>query len=980
MQNSQFYTFPAQSRFYTNVGNINNTFIPIEDLRTNAKAKGNIVEAPQDNSGLDSSTALNEYFKTQAQGNNRPIQNPLERQVSLNPIDNFVGNIQEIGTGLAYAGTHLPELAKEGVSYIANRYGEDFRKDPIGTLLAGSPVGYLTNKTSRNVNKKVKEDIFNFLMTNYDVNSQDLRDIASGKQTLGQVVGRAAVNAYKNPVDTTLDLLSFGVGSKALRGLSRGSKAAQSSQKAIDVATKEVRGQIQKAIDKAEDFKKVGTTSDRIGAIEALETGKEVTGNTKQAAKVLSEMVDEYNKAVPERAKINNFEAAHNQRMIREGLANSTLEADELTQAYKTTKELKGKTTTELDFNELKKLAQEGDVGASELIKSKELFDKGYLKLVPHGLAEVTKDTASEALAKGKEHRFFQGKYSERVYGNASYEDIAKQLENPELWVDAQVKAFVEDTIADEILKRGTLGDLPLTSEGSKAVQYIDRATLETGDVTKALGEVKDVANKADDIAIDKSLVGELKKQLDTSNGIRPFGNTVLNDAYAVPKRNILASGGYLAGNFYTGMANAFMNAGLNPIGMAQDFIESIATKDKLAKNAGIYRNLKRSKSSVTTPVLKQIDQINAPLSNVLNAVDAKIQNTVAEMALNRNLRRKGIRLSERADYIDSMNKAELGEVIHDARMISLSNPSRTLLPKSLQGGVGILNPFWRWMDTAAQASLYMLEKHPVISNVVYNKIAHDIAFDKEAQNRMNLRVQSDKPFVSYKFNDKTGKIQELSCEFLPAMNTMRLIGNTARAIKKRDLDDMPVALDPANTVFWGSLLGSIKGVDKYGKPIMRPEIDRPEQHAYIFNNERYRFNSQSGRWERIGAFQGDEILNTAIGELIAYPKLWNRTIAPAVAGFRNSVLGQDIRYYQPYQTQVLGEFAPAGQMPEYANPRRSMAADESLNQLLGIYTRDYNPQYEERENELNARDLRQMIRGGARRYGRTQEILNRYR
>ena len=980
MQNSRFYTFPAQSRFYTNVGNINNTFIPIEDLRANAQTKGNIAEAPQDSSGLNSSASLNEYFKAQAQGGNKPVQNPLERQVSLNPIDNFVGNIQEIGTGLAYAGTHLPELAKEGANYITNRYGEDFRKDPIGTLLAGSPAGYLTNKTSRNVNKKVREDIFNFLMTNYDVNSQDLKDIASGKQTLGQVVGRAAVNAYKNPVDTTLDLLTLGVGSKALKGLSRGSKAAQSSQKAIDVATKEVRGQIQKAVDKAEDFKKVGTTSDRIGAIEALETGKEVTGSTKQAAKVLSEMVDEYNKAVPERAKINNFEAAHNQRMIREGLANSTLEADELTQAYKTTKELKGKTTTELDFNELKKLAQEGDVGASELIKSKELFDKGYLKLVPHGLAEVTKDAASEALARGKEHRFFQGKYSERVYGNASYEDIAKQLENPELWVDAQVKAFVEDTIADEILKKGTLGDLPLTSEGSKAIQYIDRATLETGDVTKALGEVRDVASKADDIAIDKSLVGELKKQLDTSNGIRPFGNSLANDIYSVSKRNILASGGYLAGNFYTGIANAFMNAGLNPIGMAQDFVESIATKNKLAKNAGIYRNLKRGKSNITTVGLKQIDQINAPLSNVLNAADAKIQNTIAEMALNRNLRGKGIELSKRADYIDDMNKAELGEAIHDAKMVSLSNPSRTILPKALQGSAGILNPFWRWMDTAAQASLYMLEKHPVISNVVYNKISHDIAFDKEAQNRMNLRVQSDKPFVSYKFNDKTGKIQELSSEFLPAMNTMRLIGNTARAIKKRDLDDMPVALDPANTVFWGSLLGSIKGVDRYGKPIMRSEIDRPDQHAYIFNNERYRFNSQSGRWERIGAFQGDEILSTAIGELIAYPKLWNRTIAPAVAGFRNSVLSQDIRYYQPYQTQVLGEFAPTGQMPEYANPRRSMAADESLNQLLGIYTRDYNPQYEERENELNARDLRQMIRGGARRYGRTQEILNRYR
>lgn len=925
----------------------------------------------------DDLARMREFQKAQ-EYNPKTIPNPLERQVSANPLDNILGNLNEIGTGLAYIGTHPKEVISQGVDYLKNRYGEDFKNHPLETLLAGSPLA-MVNSNSRNVRNKISEDAFNFLMSNYDVTQKDLYDIAAGKQSLGQVLTRGAVNAYKNPIDTTLDILTLG-GGKALKGLRKGASAAEKSQKAIDLANQKVKSQVQKVIDQSQDFKKVGTTADRIGAIEALETGKNVTGNTKKATKVLSKMVDEYDKAVPERAKINNFEAAHNQRMVREGLAQSTLDADNLTQAYKTTKKIKGKETVDFDFEDLKKLAAEGDVGASEILKSKELFDKGYLKLVPHGLAEVAKDTLSEALAKGKEHRFFQGKYSERVYGTAKYEDIAKQLEDPNLWIDAQTKAFVEQTIADEMLKEGKLGGLPLADESSKAVQYIDRATLEQGDVTKALASARDTLAKDTDIAIDKSLVKELKNQLDTTNGIKPFGNTFMNDMYSVGKRNALAAGSYLAGNLYTGVANAFMNTGLNPLGMAQDFVEAIATKGKISKEAGVYRNLKRSKSTVSTPVLKQVDQINAPVSNVLNAMDASIQNTISEMTLNRNLRKQGIALSKRAEAINDLGKEKLAEVINDARAIALYNPSKTILPKALHGGAGILNPFWRWMDTAAQASVYMLEKHPNVSNIVYNKIAHQIAFDKEAQNRMNLNVASDKPFVSYKFNQKTGKIQEMSSEFLPAMNTMKLIGNTAKAVKEHKFDELPVALDPANTVFWGSVMGAVKGVNRYGKPIMRPEIDRPEKLSYILNNERYRYNIETGQWDKIGGFQGDEILNTAVNELLAYPRLANKTIAPALAGAYNLLTGDNIRYYQPYQSQLLGEFAPAGQMPENANPRSSKAGEESLNQLLGIYTRDYDPSYEERKDILSKNDIRRMMRGGARRYGRTQEMLNRYR
>ena len=934
------------------------------------------TQAEQDEQAAAHAQSL---IDAQAQAAANQPQAPVRgnRQANLIPFVNAVYDIGEIGTGLAHMGAHpIQSLQAIGDYFKPSFTSENYYKNNGNVFkMALDPAVRLHD----------------LLLSNYDIKASDYRDVINGKQTIGQVIGRAAYNAYKNPVSTAFDLATFGILGKAGKATTTAGKV----EDAVNLARKEIRSKGQKFLDTAEEFKKQGTNADRIGAIEALETGKEVTGKTKDAAKVLSKMVDEYDDMIPQYAKVNNFELAHNQRMIREGKAGTIAEADEQLNRFRNPEvvdevlsaeeglkqlEKGAKPVSQIDFDLVKQAAKEGDELANDILKSRELFDNKRLKVVPHGLAQIERGGINELAVADMADRLYAGKYSTRAFGDASYENILT-----EVWADTQMKGFVEGTIAEELAKTGKMGgaDVVFESTKPKDVRYLDRGLLEQGKLTEAVGRAIDNSpKKPTDIPIDKSVLGELRKQLDTTNGVKPFGNSFANDVYGTGKQMALASGGYLAGNFYTGTLNALMNAGLNPVGMARDFAEAIATKGKLVKEAGLHRQLKRSKSRMETKVFQTLDKVNKPIADFLNSIDARVQNTLAEMALNRNLRTQGIGLDARVKALQDMEKTKLAEVLRDTTSVALLHPSRTLLPKSLHGVVGTLNPFWRWMDTAAQASYYMLKKHPIVSDLVYNKFAGDIAFDQEMQNRLNLEVKSDKPFVSYRYNPATKQVNEVTSEFLPAMNTMRFIGDTATAIGTGKVDELPFKLGPENIPLWGAVFNAVKGVNKYGKPIRRPEMDRPEQRALVelIGNTRRKFNPETGRWEQIGT-QADEVLGTAIQEMFAPVRIFNKTVAPATAGIYNFLTGSNIRYYQPYANQALGEFVPAGYMPNSANPRSSKAGSESLDTLLGRYSKNYDPIYEETlQDRVSPSALRKAIRSNVYYTGRNQQIIDRYR
>lgn len=592
----------------------------------------------------------------------------------------------------------------------------------------------------------------------------------------------------------------------------------------------------------------------------------------------------------------------------------------------------------------------DGSKEAKAILEGEELYNKGWIKPVTHGLAEVSKDVVADTA-----ERVMAGRFSSRIFGNATYEDIAKELLKPQGWLDSQVKSMVERQLSNEILNNGTLAGKPLSLGNPKDTLYVSREVLENGDLSKIKKSATNSPAANTDIAIDKNIINEIDKQSAILRSSNPFNDPTLKDTYNLAKGNMLASGGYLVGNLQTGVANTLLNAGINPVGLVNDIANSIVTKGNLAKELGVYRNLKRTTREYNTPVLKQIGQINAPVADFMNAIDSKIQNFIAETATNTNLRRQGIPVNKRADYLRNLKGQKLADIIYDIKKVSLMNTSNTLLPKKLYGTAGLMNPYWRWVDTAAQSSLYMLQKSPVIANYLLVDTLANIGLDKEMQNRLNLGVTSDKPFVSYRYNPKTKEMEEVSAEFVPMLNTLR-VGTTLGKMLTgegtiKDLQSVAGTSIPAVT----AISMAFNGKTKYGKPILRSH--RGLQDAMVIQGDK-RYTMIDGRFQEDNRFHPDEPISAAVRELVGWVPLFNRTLAPATASAASWLTGKDYAYYKPYDNAILGRFNinprdNQGNMFIYGNPRRGASTTQFTDLIKGQYATPYYPEKPLMPNQL---------------------------
>lgn len=892
----------------------------------------------------------------------RPQRQPeMATRDSFNPLVNGLKDLQEMGTGLTYMFSHPKEIAGSLGNWVKDTWGaENYYKNNGNLLKMGA---------------QPLRDIADLMLSNYDVKVDDIVDVATGKQSAKNVGARFVYNAVTHPVLTALDVAPI-VGSmsktaKAAGLGQKGVKAAKKIEDAINTEAAKVKGQYFKLEEDLKPFQNA-TVDDGIEAIKARETGAILPeGNAKELAKVLAKAEERYNEIIPEYAKVDRFEAATNQKALREGIASSVTDADkQLRPYYDMLKEEDG-------ISKLAKLADEGNPLAVRVLDSKALYDEGLLGLVPHGLAEVIKDEAGKALT--RDERLFAGRFSTRVFGNAKYEDILEQLTKPDKWFGDEARAFIEGSLVDEMFTKGTIGGRALVDDTTKAVKYIDPS--DTRKAESVLNQATDTPKSANSIAVDADILKELRDQLKIGvGGGNPFQEgSFLSDAFKLRKGTILGSGGYLFGNLYTGAMNSLLNAGLNPAGVIQDFAEAVASKGNLAKQAGIYRKMAPlDTNAIKNPVMKGIAWANKPFAEVMSIADTHMQNLFSEMALHRRMRQEGISMGNRYNAIPDLDKAKLANIIRDVKHVSLINPTKTILPKYFHSTAAAVSPFWRWMDTAAQSGAYMVTAHPVASNMLLNKFAVDIGLDKELQNRTNLNVRSDRPFVSYRYNPKTKRVQEISGEFIPQMNTIKLVGEFGEAVRKGKMEDamMNVAL-PAIPVITPIAL-AVAGKDKYGKPLLRPEVDNHYKRAtmYIQGDKRYQFIPRVGYKEV--TFQGDELLNAALGELLVAPRTFNRTVAPAAVGAYNAMTGSNLRYYQPYPNQLIGEVGQGGVMPIHANPRRSYAGEDVADMAKGLYVRDYDNKYEI-ERPLSRNAIRNLIKGSARRAGGTNVILNRY-
>ena len=916
-------------------------------------------------------------------------QNPQPVQTqgytpTWNIFANAAGNAGDYGTSFNYLwqnrGQAIPIIAK-GVGQALKDYYTDMTYNYSNPLERAAKGAY---------------DAYNlFNPFRRSMQWEDIKDVVRGKQNVGDIVVRSALDAYARPLDFALDvwmLHDLGFGKAATKGVKT------VAEDAINLTNKKVRSESIKVADSAKGFAKFSEET-RANAIKAFQTGEKVTdANTKSALKELKKLSNSYDELVKEFSPdtwIPENILTTNQRLVDIGKASSYAEAEKMTaRLFNDAKIFKGaekaadygevglkqglaeiegrtpvrpltntlakeRTLTKEGEQILKNLAKEGDDIAGEVLESQKLYNKGWLKSVPHGLAEVDTSVSNKLTRAARKSRADEaGRFAERVYGNATYEDIAKQLVDTQNWLENKATQLVEKELGREIINSGTIGGVNIVADAAeKGAKFLSRAEIEDSGLLPALANAKTVASSADDIPISKGMYNALKDQLELSRSSNPFPEGFLRDATSAGKTSKLSSGGYLFGNLITAASNLAMDNLFNPITTARALGEAIASKGQLLKEMGIYRQVARRNPKYSNDLIKGYMKWSGTntLSNVVNYLDAKIQNIFAEAAAHTRLRREGIKFSDRLDQLSLMDSQKLADVIRHTQRVGNLFTSKSVVPKALRQPIQLLNPFWRWPDTAFQSARYMFQQHPLLSYFVVMDVLPKIGFDKEMQNRANLNVQSDKPFVHYRQNPRTGKIQEVTAEFMPLMNTLRMTNSLFSG-------DIAGAFGQSVPTL-GAIYGAFKGVDAYGRPLRRAEMSSTDINNMmtIQNGKRYKWNPQTGGFTQEVGGMGDEIASVILKETTGIPNFINKTAMPVYAG----LTGQT--YYQPYGGALLGTLNRAGygDVPlQSGNPRAGRSTQELMDLISGSYATDYYPE----RNYTTAGFNRRVFRGNARR------------
>ena len=829
-----------------------------------------------------------------------------------NILKNAAANAAEIGTGLTYVGTHIPEVLGAAGGYIQRNWD-----NPL----------------------KVGKDIINAVGSPYNFNTEDI-----GKRSAGEIFQRALIGAYEHPVDAALDVLSLGggklvtsilgktkAGQKAARainygaaklGISPDTEIQRLVQAGVDVTKQGIADDIRKAVKPLESSSiKDMTAIDLAYAVQAAEEGIPVTGKlleAKNALRELSKNWDDVFKKYSPHTWVDPQEMSIIQKVTRD--TGNTYQATRktLTPILDTLKEENG-------LAKVTEWAKGGNENAKKVLEAKQLYDRGEIFPVTHGLAEVDKLQDID-----KADRIYNKRFSTREYGNADYGDIALQLTRPSEYLEQLGVNFGNSEIARQIVNNGYVGKTLAPDDIGKAV-YVSRESLEQAmrnerDIHSVLKEARAEKLLDDDIPLDKTAAKILENS--TERRGQSFGG-IVKDGINLSKQAMLGGGSYIGGNAITAAATGMLNSG--PM-LISDMLSAVKSRGRLLQKLNLYRT-DSGATKMSNAFTQAISNVNNKLGgNMLRFADREIQNYWGEVAAHAALRKQGVWGGDKLAAIESMDKAKLGELIHDVRRGGLLNDPHSSLPAWMESSLKITNPFFNWTETATKSTIHQMKNHPFLANVALNDILGHIGFDKEMQNRLQLGVQSDKPYVSYKFDDKTGEIKETTAEFVPITASLKFADGVLRHTGDATPAGIPLLSD---------LMNAWQGKDRYGRPNKRAATIN--EMTQTVGSTRWKMNTQTGQVEQIG-MQGDEVLATAIKDLFVPVNFWNRTVAPVIGG----MAGMD--YYQPYAQSVFGDFTSNDYGNNFwvgGNADRPRTLDQVLKSVSGKSEYKYYPDRE---------------------------------
>jgi len=583
--------------------------------------------------------------------------------------------------------------------------------------------------------------------------------------------------------------------------------------------------------------------------------------------------------------------------------------------------------------------AETGDATIQHFYEGMKLADRGEIFPSTFAGADIPAGTTVSEIG-----RRYQGKSSSREFGTATPEAVAKVYkENIGEFVDDVFRGKVFNDISNNILNGTIDGTNALVRAGDKNLRYINPEHLINGDLSTAIKGASKVATEGF-IPISKAYVDAIESYL-----VRPESllKGFWGDSTRASKQSMLASGNYLGGNTLSGAFGTLINSD-SLSGTVSDFVKSIGAKGRLAKELGIYRYTD-DVGRYHTGLGRFLGQSNRKIGGkFVQDIDAGLQNFFAEMNANRVLRQNG------AKSFRDIDKVKLANIIEDIKLSSMMKPTYSVIPTKLQSTLGPLQPFINWTDTSLQTTYNMYRRHPYLMGAASASIFGNIGLDQELQNRLGLKVYTDKPLVSYKFDSKTGGVKETTMNFLPQMTPMQLLQHPKEIIR-------------SGVPFLSPMLQAIQGKNVYGQYMKRTHAGQ-QFGTRIQDGRRYKVNPKTGRFEILEGGMADEMLSTAIRNLFGPVNLVNRTVLPAVAAGISATTGKDVRYYQPYDQSIFGSFnvnqpdTPAA-MLSTGNPSRERTLMDVIHGLGTYYERPYNPS----EDAITGNQMRRIRRGAAR-------------
>lgn len=880
---------------------------------------------------------------------------------------NIIPSVLQLATGIGAAGG-LGVSAARGFNKLNERlaatkasgknldeatwakYGLDFNDPDIQTFLSMTkPVANIVNDIrtgNKSFSESYAENIAQPLadMLDYSfISPKILSSAARGDISPQQALELSMNRLVENPVDNVIDIGTVGLAAapKSVVNVGRllkAGKAGEAAQVTKDLARIKTAQAMEPVAEAAEEIAKDASKASMAKVIKSAEEGGvKLTSKEKKLKSMLSDMMQKYHEILGKHGLATDPML----RTVAQYITRKTgVIHDEALKSILPFFENPEFVTKELKITEAGKEYIKNNGKINPALDYIQRGLKGFLDGDFFPVTHAGADAAMlmlEGKTAGLDRKFF-GQFSDMVNGLASYEGMAEQFANPNYltWqmgngIEQRVIATEMKALAEEAKATGNI------SKGTKWISPEELDTVKNIDDIPAI--LQDTPARPDYLPVSAEFVDKLvdanKIATDFSSPYR--AGSFPDKAYKFFRQFALSKGMYLSGNVASSAYQTLMNSNIN---LLRDLNDAFKTQGRLSRIAGTSRPIKPYVREGRSILDKFQELTLKPTTVVFQYIDTKQQNMASEIALNNYLANKGIPVQNRVDYIKNLkDPTTITEMIERAQDAAGLNTGFSLLPQNTRPIVAMLDPFWRWKDTATRATVRGIKRQPILNNLVLHKGLGMMAFNQEMQHRMRVQADTNKPLVHIMYNPKNGMFRDQSAIWSPQAQSVQLLGGTLQSVRERNTKAfIENALPNTNPVGFG-ILNSIAGKDVYGNPLYREETLSGNPVLIDYNKKQRDEVTPEGGTKPL-APQADEVISQLVKNTVAPVGLVDDT-GSAILQAGASSLGYDINKYNPNGNAIMGSLnanAP------WVNPNSPRTPDLAISRLLGMYT---TPEYD---------------------------------